>query len=307
MAFEKYWAEKAEYDRTHLREMVKVVPANSPRFNNNILLKSIYDVPNMGNDELRSFIRNNIHVILNNIFFGSQDVNVYVQCFTDVRFLEAFIDVIVSIPTFEKDHIVKINMICYQYITLNPSNRDKMVSDRMLKISSIINRGQLPRLLGLGLSGTFANSLLIARYSDLDLNICVRRVDFAIINQPKVLMSHDMIMEIFRTLYNIMADWVKIFQYVMFDVIPEYDDNENGWVTPEIEEVDSTLSLVILDILNDLPSAMIRSTLLNYASGYDMVNNQKKIRFSMQRLSDDYSRINDAVYALKTYEGIYVP
>lgn len=307
MAFEQYWAEKQAYDATHMKEMVKIVPTNSPALNKSVLLQNISDIPNMTDTQLRNFIDHHFLSILNSVFSGN-NINEHVKCFTDIRFLDAFIDVLQATKFFDNDVVVKINNICYDYISLNdPAKKDQNVVNRMLRISSLINKMSLPRLLGLGLNNNLALILLIARYSSFNIDICVRRVNFIIITQPKILMTQEMITEIFRILYPEANIWARIFQYFMLDVIPEYNESEPSWVTEEIEEVNSVINLAVLDILNTEPTVTIRAALINYAEAYNMINKGKPYRFSLQRLSDDYDRINTIVSHLMYQESIVVP
>lgn len=313
--FEKYYQEKQELINNQLKEMVKIVsPAYSPAINTSILLRTIYDIPNMSDSDLRRFIQRSFKLILNNIFFGNNDSNVYVRCFMDVRFLEAFIDVLNMGQFVDRDDAVKINTICYHYMTFG-TNQNPMIENRMIAMASIVNKPKLPSLFGIGLNNNLANTLLIARNSDLNLETCVKRVDFIIITQPIELMTQDMITNILRTLYDVRPndsdprDWLRVFQYIMMDVVPEYDeyDERTQWVTDEVQEVDSTLSLSALEILDNLESRAIRSVLLYYAEDYAMVNSHRKLRFSMKRLSEDYARINRVVSELRMNEGIIVP
>ena len=316
MAFEKYWEEKQAYDSANKVEMVKVVPSNSPVFNKSILLGSIYDMNNMNDSELRMFVQNSFRTILNNIFFGSKESIDYINCFTNVRFLDAFIDVVQRFIQqgnyFDKDNIAKINNICYDYITFNHANKNPSVVNRMYMLANIINAPYIPRLLGLGLNNNVANLLLIARWSNLNPKVCVKRVNFIIIGQHKSLMTQENITQILRILFELDRDqknYIKIFPYIMMDVLDDYDDADESthWITDEIQEVDSTLSLAALDILNNFTNDNIRHVLMNYTQSYQVVHSGKPIRFSMRRLSDDYQRINDVVNSLKTYEGIIVP
>lgn len=316
MAFEKYWEEKKTYDSINKVEMVKIVPSNSPAFNRSILLGSIYDMNNMNDSELRTFVQNSFRSILNNIFFGSKESVDYINCFTNVRFLDAFIDVMQRFIQqgnyFDRDNIAKINNICYDYITFNNGNKNPAVVHRMYMLANIINAPYIPRLLGLGLNNTVANLLLIARWSNLDPRVCVRRVNFIIIGQPKEIMTQENIVQIMKILYEIDRDqinYMKIFQHIMMDVLGDYDeaDPSTHWITDDIQETDSVLSLAALDILNEFTDANIRHVLVDYAESYKLVRSSSPIRFSMRRLSNDYSRINDVIYRLKEYENIIVP
>lgn len=316
MAFEKYWEEKKAYDSANKVEMVRVVPTNSPTFNRSILLGSIYDMNNMNDSELRMFVQNSFRSILNSIFFGSKESVDYINCFTNVRFLDAFIDVVQRFIQqgnyFDRDNIAKINNICYDYITFNNGNKNPSVVNRMYMLANIINAPYIPRLLGLGLNSNVANLLLIARWSNLNPKVCVRRVNFIIIGQPKSLMTQETITQIMKILYELDRDqrnYIKIFPHIMMDVLGDYDDADPSthWITDEIQEVDSTLSLAALDILNEFTDNNIRHVLVNYTESYQLVHSNKPIRFSMRRLSDDYEKINNVISNLQDYESIIVP
>ena len=117
--------------------------------------------------------------------------------------------------------------------------------------------------------------------------MCVKRVDFIIITQPKELMSEKMIEEIFKILYNVMDDFHRIFPYIMMDILPEYDENNPNtfWVTDDIQEVNSTLNLAILNIIDNLPSQTIRGIILNYSEAMSMIYKNQTVRFSLRKKS----------------------
>lgn len=308
MAFENFYKEQDAYNTAHPKEMVRVVTSGSPVLNRSILLRSIYDINTMNDIELRKFVGNSFNVILNSIFIGKEESAPYIACFTNVRFLDAFIDVLDNMMRsgnmITKDNVIKINSICYEYIRLQTA-KDNNVVYRMIRLGNIINRDILPSLLGLGLSNDLATMLVIARNSSFDLNVCIKRVDFIVINQPKELMSIEMIKRIYEYLFQPMIYWSKAFQHIMLDVLPEYSDD--SWVTEEIQEVDSTLSLAALDILNELPSEVIRQTLLNYAEGYRTAHPGERFRFDIRKISYEHDKILNEIRKLEDYEGIYMP
>lgn len=309
MAFDQFWKEQREYNDKHPVEMVKFVPAkDSFMLNKSLFLQTIENVGTMTDVELRKFIQVNFRVILDNVFYGNNPAQ-YLNCFTDEKFIDAFNDVISTMQWFEKDDTIKLNTIAYHYLTLPEQYKNPSIADKMLKMCQTVNKSQIPKLLGLGLSNNLAIMLLIARNSDLNLNICVRRVNFIIITQPKELMSENMISEIFKILYDVFNQWHQVFQYIMLDVLPEYDENNQStwWVTEEIQEVDSTLNLAVLDILDNLPSQYIKYTLMDYAQGKAIVNPNAKVRFSLRKLADDYYRINEVVQSLEYNDQVYVP
>ena len=273
---------------------------NSPTFSHESLMHTIYDIPNLSDVQLRNFIQNYYVKILDNVFSGPDRSN-HLLCFTDKRFLDAFIDVLQLETFYDTTIIVKCNNICYDYITL--PNKDPDIVSRMMKISEIVNRPKMPKLIGFGLRQDVAAFILLARYSSFNLEICVRRVNHILRTQPKVIMNLEMITEIFNCLYS-HNDWIAAFQYFMHDVIPEY--SENNWVTEEIEEIDSTINLAILDILNSEPTMIINDAISNYAEDRKLINGNKPYKFSLMRLSDDYYRIKNVIEYLKQ-DGIFVP
>ena len=303
--FVKELNESAENNRPV--EMVSI-NTSSPVFNTSALFKTINDIPNMTNDEIRIFVLNNFISIIQNVFNSDEDTKKYIKCFTNVSFLDAFIEAASNQRYFTNDIIIRINNICYDYISLK-SEKDMAVLNRMISIGNVINRANLPRLLGLGLNPDLASILLIARFSSFELDIVIRRVNLIIITQPKTLMNYDMIMQIFKILYGDYKLWGVIFQYFMFDTIPEYNENNINslWVSEEVEEINSIINLVILQILNETPTPVITQALINYAEYYAMTGRIKPIRFSMRRLSGDYGRIISVIEYLQWAENVYVP
>lgn len=307
--FDQFWKEQQEWDRKHPVEMVTLVPARDTfTLNKSLFLQTIENVGTMSDADLRKFIQVNFRIILDNAFYGNQTAQ-YLSCFTDSRFIDAFNDVLSTIQWIEKDDAIKLNTIAYHYLTLPDCHKTDDDVNKMLRMSQIVNKAQIPKLLGLGLSNNLATMILLARHSDLNLNVAVKRVDFIIITQPKELMSEKMITEILRVLYDVFNQWHQVFQYMMLDVLPEYDENNSStwWVTEDIQEVDSTLNLAMLNILDNLPSNYIRLVLADYAQGKMLTRPKAPVRFSMQHLADDYYRINDAVMSLQYNDGVFVP
>lgn len=306
--FDRYWEEKQEYNAEHPVEPVKVRVSESPNFSLAILKQNVDHVDDMTDSELRKFIQRCFKSIMINIFQGN-DAAKYIHHFQNARFLDAFTDVVMAMQFVDQEDIIRCNTLCYHYITLPKDQIDPSIMNRMFRLSNLINKFNLPRLLGLGLSNNLASILLIARYSDIDLNVCVRRVNFILITQPKELMSERMIEEIFKILYNVMDDLYRIFPSIMLDVLPEYDDNDTTtyWITDDIQEVNSTLNLAILNILDNLPSQSIRSVLMNYTEAKFMIYKDRPVRFSLRNLSEDYYRINNVINEMALSEQIYVP
>lgn len=323
MVFEKYWNEKQQYDANQLANANYVIPtpSQSALFNQSILFKNIEDRDNMSDAELRYFINNNLRSILNNVFDYTVSKK-YLDAFQEVRFLKAFADAITIIPFFDQDIIVRTNLIVYHYIT-QPYKKQEVV-DEMMKIASIINRSKLSILKSYDFPENFKTWLVVARYSDFNMNICVKRVNMLMLINPQSLTSLnidvndiaseeaiDTLSKLLVELFNT-SEWSIVLPYFMLDVLPEVDDTPSTqWITPEVEAIDSTISLAILHILDTIipDSKTLANILKTYAEGYRILNNKKPIRFSFQTISEDYPRLKSVIEYLSNNEQdkIYVP
>ena len=310
----KFWENEKNYAENHKVEMLRVVPQSSPNFNIYILRQNIDNINEMTDGELRMFIARSFKSILKNLFESPSESQKYVKTFQNRRFLEAMIDVVSSIGYIDKIDIIRCNTICYHYIILpeqwidnltgNVINKDHVVMNRMIELCSIINRDKLPRLLGLGLSSKLTNILVIARNSDLDLRVCVERVNFILLRQSKDIMTEEMLENIYMILYDIYSEFDRVFTYVMFDCVTNANDNN----IDDIEIISSTLNLAILNIMQKhLDTKIIRAVLINYAEAKNIVYPNKPVRFSLSNLSGDYDRINDVINELAYDYQIYIP
>ena len=193
----KYWREKEAYDASHKMQLTTPAPQNSPLFNYGILFKNIEDRNSMSDSELRYFIQRNFQAIMNNIF--SKEIGIkYIDAFQEARFLDAFIDVLNTMQFFDSDVIIRLNLLAYHYLT-SPIKKSE-ISARMLSIGSIINRSKLIAFKKFNLPHNLENVLIIARYSDFDLNICVKRVNLILDLNPELLQILDIIRQIFLQL-----------------------------------------------------------------------------------------------------------
>lgn len=301
----KYWADKEKWDQEHPVQMVRVNPTNSPNFNLGILKQNIDNASEMNDEDLYKFISRSYKKILSTIFEDPDQSPKYIKKIQNERILDAMIKVFSQLRSIDYEDGVRINTICYHYITMPKDNQDYKILNRLLRLSDIVNKTYKPSLLGIGLNDNLASMLLISRFSDINLEVCIRRVDYTIINQPPELMTEVMIEKIFRILFDCMNQYPRMFGYLMHDTIPEFSEHNETtwWVTNDVAEVDSYLGLAILNILDTLPSQLLRDTLVNYTEGC----NGKPIKFSLQRLSDDYYRTKNIIYNLYTQEGILVP
>jgi len=173
------------------------------------------------------------------------------------------------------------------------------------------------------LTDEFTTCLLVSRYSDFNMEVCVKRVNMIMLINPQLFMalnidindaaseeSIDTLSQILVELFEI-SEWGKVLPYFMLDVLPEPDGTPaTQWVTPEIETMDSTISLALLHILDTMipDSNTLAMILKSYAEGYKILKNKKPVRFSFRSISYDYPRLKSVIEFLEnSNDPIYIP
>jgi hypothetical protein len=274
-------------------------------YNSEILANTLSpeNINKMDDIELAKFVKQNIYLIIRKVF-NEGYANKYTALFLIPKFVDAFNNALSTFDFFDRALAIRCNQICYDFFTAPNTASSTILKGKMYDMSRIVNRIYIPRLLGMGLTDLLANDLLVARYSNFNLDICVKRVNFIMINQSTEFMTEERMENIIRILFKPETDFQKMFKYHMFNVNP--DANGQNFMTEDMEEIDSTMNLSVLNILESLPEQIIFSVIKDYAEGYTAFGDHKKVRFSMRSISYDYPRINGAVNMLITY-GSYIP
>lgn len=288
--FEQYMKDISKEPK---REMIQVKLFNNPAYNPLVLKEKLYNLDSLQDKELFEIIKDSYEAILSDIFVDKNEY--YLHLFTNTRFLSIMIQVVSSINNISHTNRTYINKIVYDYLTLD--KKDQYIKQLMYSLSKMVNKDILPRLLGLGLQEDLAIYLALARFSSQKEIVNVKRVNFVIMTSSIEIMTEQMIVYIYEKLFDRIT---PLFVGTMID-------NCKQDMSSEMEEIYSTISLAILDILNTMPSNDIRKVLISYVGDYQAVYYKSGYRFSMQCLSNDYARINTVVQALYANENIYVP
>lgn len=275
------------------RELVQVKLFNNPAYNPIVLKEKLMNIDSLQDKELFEVLRDSYESILTDIFVDKNEY--YLQLFTNTRFLSIMIQVISSVNNISHTNRTYINKIVYDYLTLD--KKEQYLKQLMYSLSKMVNKDILPKLLGLGLQEDLAIYLALARFSSQKETVNVKRVNFVIMTAPIEIMTEQMIVYIYEKLFDRIT---PLFVGTMID-------NCKQDMSQEMEEIYSTISLAVLDILNTMPSADIRKVLISYVGDYQAIYYKSGYRFSMQCLSNDYMRINQVVEALYANENIYVP
>lgn len=258
----------------------------------------------MDDIELSKFVKDNIFLIINKIY-KDDPTKRYVALFHIPKFVDAWNNALSTFDFFDQALAVRCNTICYDYFTWDPKYINPVIVEKMYDMSRIVNRIYLPRMLGLGIPDKLCNDLLVARFSNFNMDICVKRINFILIRQPVEFMTEELMENIIRILFKPETDFQKMFKYHMFNVNPD-STAKDSWITEDMEEVDSAMNLSVLNILEALPEPVIFNVIKDYSEGYTAFGCKNKIRFSLRSISYDYPRINMAVEMLIN-NGTYIP
>lgn len=220
----------------------------------------------------------------------SQDSRYVTSCINP-KLLNIIIQVATNIPLSMEERIC-CNKIVYDYMTYEGA--DDFLKGLVLSLAKAINKDIIPGLCGLGLDVNLSIFLACARFSSADIAVCVKRVNFIIITQPSIVMSEQMILNIFEKLYD---KFTEVFETCMLEVL----NPDEEWVNESIEENFSTISLVLLDILNVMPSQNIIHVLRSYCDDYELLYKGAPVRFDITNIAvGDYARIVQSIEYLES-------
>ena len=185
--------------------------------------------------------------------------------------------------------------MCFDYLMLDDCDKDFAAA--LLSLSKTTNRDKIPSLCVIPLPENIATLLALARYSsDKDI-VNVRRLNSVIMSQPVTTMTEQMIVDIYLALFERV---LPLFIGVMLDVISPQMLNENT------SEIYGTISLAILDIMNELPIADIKRGLTIFSETKRIQYSNYPLRFNIESFApDDYPRIYTALMELHQ-EGTYI-
>lgn len=269
---------------------------NNPLFNPDGFRIKLSNMDNLTDRDLYNLIKENYETILSDIFMKENPS--YIELFTNSRFLSIMIQVMSSIIDVPYNIRVYCNKLAYDYLTYNEKSDDKYITQLFLSLSKTVNKMIIPTLIGLGLSEELASYLALARYSSLKEMVNVKRLNFVIMTSSTTVMTEQMIVNIYCKLFT---KCTTLFEGTMFNVFKQHEMNE------DMDLIYSTISLAVLDVLNSMTTADIRSVLMSYAQDYSALYKNTGVRFPIESISYvDYGRILDIVDALKA-EQIYVP
>lgn len=268
---------------------------NNASINRDLFKRTLHNMNNMDNSNLRAFIQANTDQIINDIINNDAD---YVGIFQDYRFLDLFTEIIGS-SAITYNTILGCNKLSYDYMTLSEDHIDNMVKNKLINLSNIVNRTTIKRLMDLGLSTIDACNIAICRYSSGNEKINTERLNFMLCKMNSNIVTLQNIIYIYEILYDSIS---SLFSGIMFETYTEEEEDDFGY---DFMNNYSNISIAILTIVNNLPSDKIDTLLRGYVEEWK-TNKCPQTRFSFRSISNDYSKITNVVEGLIASD-IYIP
>ena len=280
---------------------------NSALFNPNLLYDRLSNIDALSDKELFELLKPNYETILSEACSDIRPYNavvqtdpysditirtkmLYLSLFLNTRFLTILSQTVNSqYETMSYSSKILCNKIVYDYLT-STDRKDEYTKTLMYSLARIVNKSVIPTLIGRGLNEDLASYLALARYSSQKENVNIKRLNFIIITSPEEIMTEQMIVYIYESLFN---NITLLFETTMFDTCV---DNIG---TDSCGEIYSRISLALLDLLENMPIESIRKVLISYSGDYKMLHHGEITRFSMHSISGDYPRINSVVGMLE--------
>lgn len=273
--------------------------SSNPHLNNDVFKSKIGLLNAMSDDEIFALLNVCYPSILEDINSNKFE---YVKAYINPRFINQFARIIATteISLSKKKACCR---LAYLYHIAKSANKNEVIEKLYTILAKFSCRDIVPILCGKGIPEKMSIDLAIARYSSDNETINVRRVNFVIQNGPIDIINTQHIVWIYEVLFDRVT---PLFKGTMFDVL----DEDEEWVTDDILDIDSMISLAVLEILNNMTLDQIRQVLLDYTGDYESIvkgnNNKSKFRFSVVALSGDYSRVVTVAEGLRE-EGYNVP
>lgn len=273
----------------------------SPFTDPEIIIHELQDVNSKSDEELYKVLSMSYKSLLDIDFINKGAHRIQIaKLFTNIRFVSALCNIVSSqsqqIVGLEK---IACNKLIYDYFTMTTNNKDDRIINILYNMGWTVNKESIAGLYGKGMDQRVMTYLAVARWSTTDTMLAVKRVNTAIMDQPMSVMTEQVIVDIYGELFS--DNLTSLFNGIMFDAwdnIVEMDEDQ--------DEIYGTISLAILDIVNDMPLQMIVQLLCAYAQSKQYNHPNDTSRFDIHSISDDYFRILQAI-AIVEQDGINVP
>lgn len=255
-------------------------------------------IDTMSDREIYELVKEYYETILNTIFESNDKLirRSFIDLFTNAKFILALTQ---AMYTVTPNDITKkrLNKMCYDYLVISEHDSNDYIGGLLMSLAKTINRDKIPLLCAIPLPEDLSSMIALSRYSSEKEVVNVKRLNRVLMNQPVDSISEQQIVNIYLTLFDHV---LPLFTGVMLDVESPSNMNQNAM------EVYGVITLSILDIMNELPTADIKKGLTLFDEDRRIQYSDKPIRINLESITEsDYPRILTAIDQLKS-EGIII-
>ena len=295
--FKEYQEEAAK----HPAKPEQIFDLNLYQSSNNFdyVQEVLVDYENLSDAQFMGIFKDNYSLILNKIIEDPVKYRNLLNLFTIPKTLILICNVFNSGVPLTSDDRTWLNKLVYDYIVLKEVGEYSEEIERiMIKLGHIVNRELVPQVQVLGISEDLSIRICIWSNSSKKERINILRLNILIMNQSSELMTDRMITNI----YNIILkgrSMTKILEGILFDVWDQEDID-----TEDKEEIYANINLALLNLLEDLPSDILKGSLDNFM--YERINlyPEAKIRFNIRSFVEtDYPRLANNMKWIDSIEG----
>lgn len=255
-------------------------------------------IDTMSDREIYELVKEYYEIILTTIFESNDKLirRSFIDLFTNAKFILALTQ---AMYTVTPSDITKkrLNKMCYDYLVISEHDSNDYIGGLLMSLAKTINRDKIPLLCAIPLPEDLSSMIALSRYSSEKEVVNVKRLNRVLMNQPVDSISEQQIVNIYLTLFDHV---LPLFTGVMLDVESPSNMNQNAM------EVYGVITLSILDIMNELPTADIKKGLTLFDEDRRIQYSDKPIRINLESITEsDYPRILTAIDQLKS-EGIII-
>lgn len=255
-------------------------------------------IDTMSDREIYELVKEYYETILTTIFESNDKIirRSFIDLFTNAKFILALTQ---AMYTVTPSDITKkrLNKMCYDYLVISEHDSNDYIGGLLMSLAKTINRDKIPLLCAIPLPEDLSSMIALSRYSSEKEVVNVKRLNRVLMNQPVDSISEQQIVNIYLTLFDHV---LPLFTGVMLDVESPSNMNQNAM------EVYGVITLSILDIMNELPTADIKKGLTLFDEDRRIQYSDKPIRINLESITEsDYPRILTAIDQLKS-EGIII-
>lgn len=255
-------------------------------------------IDTMSDREIYELVKEYYETILTTIFESNDKIirRSFIDLFTNAKFILALTQ---AMYTVTPNDITKkrLNKMCYDYLVISEHDSNDYIGGLLMSLAKTINRDKIPLLCAIPLPEDLSSMIALSRYSSEKEVVNVKRLNRVLMNQPVDSISEQQIVNIYLTLFDHV---LPLFTGVMLDVESPSNMNQNAM------EVYGVITLSILDIMNELPTADIKKGLTLFDEDRRIQYSDKPIRINLESITEsDYPRILTAIDQLKS-EGIII-